>query len=179
LISRFDRSVSQINFTEIIDEAVVFATDFNAKPLGVLPMALTLLAFIPAYMVIVWCFAKIYRCMKANRSSMSATTLQMQNNLLLALSIQSLLPAACVTTPGVNYIIYSFESNANDSVSQYISFILPLWLPVINPLLTILLIAPYRRALFALFRRSQSISPPISDNALFQKVVHRNMPTVQ
>ncbi len=166
----------QLNATTITDEYVIFGTDFSVNLLGLFPTAMTLLSFIPAYVTVIWCFMKIYRYLKERRSSLSPATLRMQKNLLVTLTAQSLLPAICVATPGVNYVVYLLDSSNQSPVFQFIAFTLPQWLPAINPLLTITLIPSFRRGLFAWFRRH---SPPTTNTMpLFQNVHNQNVATI-
>jgi hypothetical protein len=143
---------------------IVFGTDISLKPLAALPRAIALFAFIPAYIIIGGCFARIYIHLHQKRDSLTSTPQRrrMQTRLLYALLVQSVLPAICLLVSTANYVMFMFDNDddGNDRWSQFISFTTPHYIPIINPMVTICFIPTYRRALIKLLRSGKLHSSP-------------------
>uniref|UniRef100_A0A914BYI4 G protein-coupled receptor n=1 Tax=Acrobeloides nanus TaxID=290746 RepID=A0A914BYI4_9BILA len=98
------------------------------------------------YSIIIWCSANILLHMKNNMLIVTPKVREMNKQLNKALFAQALGPLAVCVIPMLTYV-YCIVTKA-DAVPMIIILGFSLvWIPVVNPLLTILFVTPYKMAI--------------------------------
>uniref|UniRef100_A0A914C0D2 G protein-coupled receptor n=1 Tax=Acrobeloides nanus TaxID=290746 RepID=A0A914C0D2_9BILA len=99
------------------------------------------------YSIIIWCSANILLHLRENMHSVTPKVREMNKQLNKTLFAQALGPLAVCVIPMLTYV-YCIVTKA-DAVSMTIILGFSLvWIPVVNPLLTIWFVTPYKMAIF-------------------------------
>ncbi|KAI1702417.1 serpentine type 7TM GPCR chemoreceptor str domain-containing protein [Ditylenchus destructor] len=121
---------------------------------------------IASYSIIVICGLKIRKFVKqATRAGQhSRRTIEVNRQLSLVLFLQALLPIIELSIPMMCMLISTFSGTRSSVYAVVYAYIPFHWVPVLNPLITIFVVKPYRNFIFGRGsrRRINSITPTVT-----------------
>ncbi|CAB3396887.1 unnamed protein product [Caenorhabditis bovis] len=127
---------------------MVLSTDIHQLPLMVLITMVTI-GLLPIYFVMCWCRFKIYQILKKATTIHNSTTRNNVKRLVNALTIQSIIPVISVFPASLLYVLSQMNTIQSGLYGYFIVPSLTIS-TIVDPLVTIISVIPYRRCVLQL-----------------------------